>query len=241
MTNPLIVLFDFDGIVITQRSLEYTAIKFFQSKFYKWKNIEKLRPIDIARLFEESDSSNRIKALVKIFKVYKEYIPSRWRRVLFFYRFRKMYPKYEIYETLKPNLDEILIKFKEKDIIMGIVSNTSSERLSEFRKLLELDKFFTTYITRDDTPQRKPTAYPIYIALLQIKKRLGVSISKENVYLIGDLPSDIKCAQNAGVKSIALLSGHGRKTDLENAQPDIILQNFQDILTINPFKKLLLD
>jgi HAD superfamily hydrolase (TIGR01549 family) len=241
MTYPFIILFDFDGVVITQRALEYSAIKFFQNEFFGWKNIDKLRPIDIARLFEESDSNNRIKAIIRAFKNYKDYIPSRWKRILFFYKYRRIYPKYEIYETLKPHLEDILIKLKTRGVIMGIVSNSTSNRLSYFREKLKLDSYFTVYISRDDTPKRKPTAYPVYTALLQIKREFGISIKKEKVFLLGDLPSDIKCAQNAGIKSIALLSGHGRREDLENTEPDVILENIQDIITIEPFKKLLLD
>ena len=52
------------------------------------------------------------------------------------------------------------------------------------------------------------------------------------MYLIGDLPTDIECAINAGVKSIALLSGHGTQTDLEMANPSVILREIKEILEI---------
>ena len=61
------------------------------------------------------------------------------------------------------------------------------------------------------------------------------------MFLIGDLPTDIECANNAGIVSIALLSGHGTKTGLENANPSIVLSEIKEILEIDPFKKLLLD
>ena len=241
MTHPPIVLFDFDGVVITQKALEFTALKYFRKSFYNWKNTESLRLIDFARLFEEADSSNKLKAFFNAFRVYRNYIPSRWKRILFFIKFRRTYPKYEKYETLKPNLEGILRELKKCGVIFGIVSNTSTERLELFRKKLNLDDFFSVYISRDDTMERKPHAYPVLIALKQIKQFLKVSIDKNNVYLIGDLPTDIECASNAGVKSVALLSGHGTKTGLETANPTIILQDIKDILELDPFKKLLLD
>ena len=241
MTYPLILLFDFDGVVITQKALEFTALKFLKKEFYNWKNTESLRLIDFARLFEESDSSNRLKALFNVYRVYKNYIPSRWRRILFFIKFRRTYPKYEKYETLKPNLKDTLLELKKKGVIFGIVSNTSGERLAFFRKKLNLDEYFSVYVTRDDSVIRKPNAYPVLIALRQFKKILNVPIDKSKVYLIGDLPTDIECAINAGVKSIALLSGHGTQCDLEMANPTIILQEIKDILEIDPFKNLLLD
>jgi len=241
MTHPPILLFDFDGVVITQKALEFTASVYLKKRFYNWRNTESLRLIDIARLFEEADSSNKLKAFFNVFRVYKNYIPSRWKRILFFIKFRRTYPKYEKYETLKPNLEVIMRELKKCGIIFGIVSNTSTERLELFRKRLNLDDFFSVYISRDDTAVRKPHGYPVLVALIQIKQFLKVSINKNNVYLIGDLPTDIECALNAGVKSIALLSGHGTKTGLEKANPTIILREIKDILELDPFKKLLLD
>lgn len=241
MSHSPILLFDFDGVIITQKALEYTALKYLRKKIYKWQNTENLRLIDLARLFEEADSKNRIKALLKVYRVYKHYIPSRWRRILFFIRFRRSYPKYEKYETLTQNLEKVLIKLKKGGFPLGIVSNTSGERLNDFRRRLNLDKFFSVFISRDDTPYRKPNAYPIIAALKKIKKEVKISsINKENVFYIGDLPPDIECAKNAGVNSIALLSGHGNKYDLEKSNPMIILQDIENLLEIEPFKKYLI-
>ena len=241
MTHPLILLFDFDGVVITQKALEFTALIYLKKRFYNWKNTEPLRLIDFARLFEEADSSNKLKAFSNIYCAFKDYIPSRWKRILFFIKFRSTFPKYEKYEALKPNLESILKELKKRGVIFGIVSNTSGERLQFFRNRLNLDDFFSVFVSRDDTPIRKPHGHPVIVALMQIKQILKIPIDKEKVYLIGDLPTDIECAINAGVKSIALLSGHGTKTDLEKANPSIVLQEIKDILEIDPFKKLLLD
>ncbi len=240
MAHPPILLFDFDGCVITQKSLEYAALVHLKKNFYNWRNIESLRLIDIARLFEEADSKNKIKAIINVYRVFKNYIPSRWKRILFFIRFRRLYPKYEIYETLKPKLREILTDLQKVGVKFGIVSNTSGERLTIFRNRLNLDEYFSVYVSRDDTPVRKPDGHPVIIALQQLKKDIGTPIEKNNVYLIGDLPTDIECAHNAGVKSIALLSGHGTKLSLEKANPTITLRDIEDILEIDPFKKLLL-
>ncbi|MBA7690827.1 Phosphoglycolate phosphatase [subsurface metagenome] len=113
MSYPPIVLFDFDGVIITQKALEYTAS--------------------------------------------------------FFLKFRRMYPKYEKYETLKPNLEEVLIKFKKSEFLLGIVSNTNKRRLDSFKQKLNLGKYFSVFVSRDDTLYRKPHPYPIITALKQFK------------------------------------------------------------------------
>jgi len=241
MSHQPIVLFDFDGVIITQKSLEYTASVFLKKSFYNWRNTENLRLIDLARMFEEADSKNRVKALLRIVKVYKQYIPRLWKRLLFFIKFRKTYPKYEKYETLKPNLENLLIKLKENKFILGIVSNTRGNRLDHFILKFELNKYFSVFISRDDTPYRKPNPYPIYAALKEIKKDFKLLIDNNDVYYVGDLPHDVQCAKNAEINSIALLSGHGTKESLENSKPSIILKDIKDILEFEPFKKFLLD
>ncbi len=241
MTFPPIILFDFDGVIITQKSLEYTALHYLRKKFYKWQNTKNLRLIDLARLFEESDSKNKLVAFYRINKVFQHIIPSILRRNMFFFKFRRMYPKYEKYESLKPNLKEVLIKLKKNNFILGIVSNTSKRRLDLFRQKLNLNKYFSLYVSRDDTPFRKPSPYPIMIALNKIKKNHNYSINKKNVYYVGDLPADIECAKNAQIKSIALLSGHGTNKGLENSGPTLLLQDIKKILEIKEFKKFLLD
>jgi len=62
-----------------------------------------------------------------------------------------------------------------------------------------------------------------------------------NVYYVGDLPHDIDCAKNAGVNSIALLSGHGTRKGLEKSSPTYLLPDIKNLLEIEELKKLLLD
>lgn len=241
MLNPPVLLFDFDGVIITQKALEYTALKLLKNKFYRFRNIENLRLIDFARLFEEADTENRVKALIRAYKVYKKYIPSKWRRIVFFMKFKRAYPIYEKYETLKPNLEKVLKKLIAKEFPLGIVSNTSEARLNFFKIKLNLDKYFSIYISRDNSPYRKPNPYPVHLALNQIKSKFNFPIIKQNVYFVGDLPTDIETAKNAGIRSIALLSGHGVKEDLEKTKPTIILPNIEALLEFEPIKKFLLD
>ena len=173
--------------------------------------------------------------------MYKSYIPSLWRRIVFFIKFRRTYPKFEEHETLKPNLEDVLKKLKKRNFILGIVSYTRRERMKSFIEKFNLERFFSVFISRDDTPYRKPDPYPIYAALNVIKKKFKISIEKEKVYYIGDLPHDIQCAKNAEINSIASLSGHGTEKSLRDSRPTFLIQDSKEILDIEPFKKFLLD
>lgn len=241
MPHPPIVLFDFDGVVITHTSLELAALKQLKNKWYKWQNIEKMRLIDFARILEQSDSENKFKAYKNLFKNYRKIIPNPLKIIIFFIRFRLQYPKLEkIYETLKPNLENVLKILKENNIPTGIVSNTQKKRLAFFTEKFNLSQYFAVIMSRSDAPSRKPNPLPILLALKTIKNTYGFSkIEKSRVYFIGDLPTDIKCAKNAGINSIAILSGHGLKKDLERENPSIILENSQQLLEIEMIKKYL--
>ena len=161
--------------------------------------------------------------------------------MLFFIKFKGSYPKYEEHETLKPNLENVLINLKANNFILGIVSNTRRERMKNFIKKFNLERFFSVFISRDDTPHRKPDPYPIYAALKVIKRDFKISIQKDRVFYIGDLPHDIQCAKNAGINSIASLSGHGTEKSLRNSRPTFLIQDVKEILELEPFKKFLLD
>ena len=240
MSQTPILLFDFDGVIITHKALDYAALIFSRKKFYRWKNLNSLRLIDFARLFEESDSKNRFKAIFQAYKAYAPYIPSRWRRIIFFIKFRRFYPKYEKYETINPNLYKILPRLKSANFLLGIVSNTTKKRLMKFKDKLNLDEFFSVFISRNDTPYRKPNPYPIYFALYNLEKEHHVKVIRDQIYYLGDLPTDIQTAKNANINSIAVLSGHGRKTDLEKTEPTFILKNMSNLLDLGPIQKFLL-
>jgi HAD superfamily hydrolase (TIGR01549 family) len=240
MSQTPILLFDFDGVIITHKALEYAALIYSRKKFYGWRNLNTLRLIDFARLFEESDSKNRFKAISQANRAYAPYIPSRWRRLVFFIKYRSFYPRYEKYEDIEPNLQKILPILKSTNIPLGIVSNTTKERLTYFKNKLNLEDFFSVFISRDDTPYRKPNPYPIYLALNKLKKKYNIKIDKNQIYFVGDLPSDIQTAKNANINSIAVLSGHGRKKDLKKTEPTIIIKTLSDLLDLEPIKKFLL-
>jgi len=241
MDHLPIILFDFDGVILTQKALEYAALIHLR-RDYGWQNTENMRLIDFAKIFELSDTEKWLKSLTNIHHAYKRYIPKRWKRILYFTRFNRDFQKYEkIYESLKPNLEGVLNKLKNNNFPLGIVSNTAGRRLNYFKKKLNLEQYFTVFISRDDYRFNKPHPYPIIMALKLIKDKFNFPrIDKQNVYFIGDLPTDIQCGRAANVNTIALLSGHGTKLELRKSNPTFMLNDHNELLEIEPFKKLLL-
>ncbi|MGQ4875475.1 MAG: HAD family hydrolase [Promethearchaeia archaeon] len=241
MHNP-IILFDFDGVILTQRGLEYAALILKRDNWFDWQNNEKLRLIDYARIFEEADLFGKRESMKALNRTYQIYIPNRFKRWIFFSKFRRKFQRFEkIYDSLRPGLKEILELLKKREIPMGIISNTSKKRLNYFKKKFNLESYFSIFLSREDTKNyKKPHPYAIYLALKKIKDKFNFKkIHLDNVFFIGDLPSDIKCAKAAGVNSVAVLSGHGRKKDLLNLKPDYVIQDAKDIINIESLKKFL--
>jgi HAD superfamily hydrolase (TIGR01549 family) len=241
--HPPIVLFDFDGIVITHKALEYTALYYLKKEWYDWQNVEGLRLIDFARFFEESDTDDGWQAIKAISKAYKHYIPNRFKRFLFFGKFGRRYRMFEkIYEQINPGLEDILANFKKYGIPMGIVTSSNRKRIKYFRKKFQLDDYFNVYITREDVQFKKPNPYPIILALKLIKDKFEFKgIDRNKVFFIGDLPSDIHCAKAAKINSIALLSGHGTERHLRKSNPTYIIQDIKQLLKLDIFKKFILE
>jgi phosphoglycolate phosphatase-like HAD superfamily hydrolase len=64
-------------------------------------------------------------------------------------------------------------------------------------------------------------------AIGQTKKRFG-NIAKSNVFVVGDTPRDILAAKEAGVKVIAVATGHVSSRELRSHNPDHLLEDLKN-------------
>ena len=83
------------------------------------------------------------------------------------------------------------------------------------------ETFVCPHSKEDNCKCRKPKPYFLFRAA----QKYGINLSKS--FIIGDHPSDIYCAENAGAKGIYLFTGHGIKHLHEFAKkpvcrPDIL-------------------
>lgn len=57
------------------------------------------------------------------------------------------------------------------------------------------------------------------------KARNDFEIDMDNSYFVGDRSSDIKCGENAGIRTVLLESGYGTKKMEEKVKPDFAFDN----------------
>jgi HAD superfamily hydrolase (TIGR01509 family) len=140
---------------------------------------------------------------------------------------REMYPRvFENMVDVMPGAEHLLKKLHERKVKLGLVTSTLG-RFIEF-KLIPLKKcgvrdLFHTVITLDDVKKRKPSGDP----LLACAKRLGQN--PERCAYVGDAAGDIVAGKEAGMKTIAVLSGLDDYETLKREDPDVILESVSQL------------
>ncbi|MDF1881438.1 HAD-IA family hydrolase, partial [Sulfurimonas sp. MAG313] len=91
---------------------------------------------------------------------------------------------------------------------LGIVTTKTGSFSKDLMTHFGVMDVFEVLIGRENVKEPKPHAEPILKALEQM------NVGLEEVWMIGDTRLDIASAQNAGVKSVAVLSGYDTKEEL---------------------------
>ncbi len=127
-----------------------------------------------------------------------------------------------------PNSKSIIKKLKTKHDL-AIFTNSSSKTIKRDISLLGLNNF-SLILSEEDVVKKKPSGEGI------LKIISTLQIPKNKVYYVGDTVSDILAANDAGCKSIVLLSGMGTKVQLSRAKPNYMFKNLSEMT--NYFMKL---
>ena len=91
---------------------------------------------------------------------------------------------------------ELLEALKQAGYRMAIVTSRTRESATRYLNMFGLAGYFEDMVSCEDTDIHKPNPEPILLCL----DKLG--IEKAEAIMVGDSPFDIKCANNAGVKSV---------------------------------------
>ncbi len=124
-----------------------------------------------------------------------------------------------------PGVRPLLVKLKEKGLLLGIVSD--APRLRAWLRLTEmgLSVFFDEVITLDDSGKLKPDPKPFQLAL----KKFGVKASE--IVFVGDNPErDIRGANKAGF--FTALAKYGQIFKSKKSEADFELKKPLDLLKV---------
>ena len=123
---------------------------------------------------------------------------------------------------------EVLSELTAKNIKLGLITNKPRRFTLPLLKTLNIAHYFSDILCGDDLEFKKPHPLPVLTALENL------SVNSEETLMVGDSISDIKSAQGAGVRSVAVTYGynHGVSiTDKSNGvMADVFIDEIQQLL-----------
>jgi phosphoglycolate phosphatase len=124
---------------------------------------------------------------------------------------------------LFPGVQELLETLEDQDYLMAIATAKSRGGLRTDLERSGLERFFHSTRTVDEAPSK-----PNPGMLLDILDELGASPGES--LMIGDTVHDLAMAANAGVSSVAVLTGCETRQALEPWSPEICLESVTGLL-----------
>ena len=184
------VFFDFDGVLIDSLPAMKPAWESVQSNFnvdVDFENYSKFIGLPFEDILENL-SINR--------SIHKE-IKSHYSKIAVLNRRRI---------KLNPYTRKILDWLKLKNIRTAIVTSKDLTRTTQLVEMFDID--IDLIITPEQTKQGKPHPEPI----LHAAKLLGLQVNE--IIFVGDMLSDMKCAQSANCYYLHYLEGYQRKANI---------------------------
>ncbi len=122
-----------------------------------------------------------------------------------------------------PGIPGLLTEFQRDGYPMAVLSNKTHDFTATIVRTVFPSVHFTTVLGQEDHRPQKP--HPAGAMLIADAFGTG----PENCILIGDSTMDLETAQNAGMRSIAVLWGYHDREHLEAADPTHIVGNVAEL------------
>jgi len=117
--------------------------------------------------------------------------------------------------TLLPDAYEA-VKLASSFARLGIVTTKTTLYTIPLLKNFKIFDYFETIIGRQEVTNPKPHPEPIQKAM----QSMNIT-AENNIYMVGDTKLDLISAKEAGVKSVGVLCGYGKKEDLKEYTQEI--------------------
>ena len=121
-----------------------------------------------------------------------------------------------------PGVRDVLEQLASKGVILGVCTNKPHKMSNLVLDALGLGHFFKAVIGGDALAVRKPDGRHVHAVLD------GMTASPAAAAFVGDSPTDMKAARNAGLPSIAVSYGYSI-VGPENLDADILIPEFSEL------------
>lgn len=133
----------------------------------------------------------------------------------------KNYGRFSVEADFFEGCREMLAELKQHGVSLGIVTSRCQEEYDRYFRSFHLENIFDCIICADDTDRHKPDPEPLFT----YTQKAGVDRSA--CIYVGDMPTDMECAQNAGIASgFAAWNHSGKQYD----KADFVFRSPQDLL-----------
>jgi pyrophosphatase PpaX len=106
---------------------------------------------------------------------------------------------------------------------LGLVTSGDRDRVTRQLRVFELTRVFRARVCGGDTPEKKPHAAPLRLALKKMK------LHPTQCVYVGDTPQDLAMAKAAGMRGIAVLGPFPTEKSLRAAKPEFLLDRLTDL------------
>ncbi|MFX0028085.1 MAG: HAD family hydrolase [Candidatus Hermodarchaeota archaeon] len=131
--------------------------------------------------------------------------------------------------SIYDGIDNLIKKIHDKKLKLAILTNNKSQYAEEVLEKFNLTKYFDTIIGFNEVSEVKPSPEGI----LKIIEKWKVKPSE--AIFIGDMTTDVDAGKSANVKMICVASGLAKKESLLNHNPDIFVDNTEQLIKLFGF------
>jgi pyrophosphatase PpaX len=133
------------------------------------------------------------------------------------------YSKNHHMADIYPGIKELLDYIKSKQILLSIFTGKGREAATITLKILEIYIYFDLIVTGDDVMEHKPSPEGI------IKFIAHYNLKRERVLMVGDSPSDILAAHEAGVKIASVVWDSYAKDEVLRLNSDYVFETVEEL------------
>jgi phosphoglycolate phosphatase len=138
--------------------------------------------------------------------------------------------RYRVYPVVHTRpyvgVPELISHLADAGVRLGVLSNKPHDLTSRIVREFWPDGVFATVVGYQDEARRKPSP----ALLLDICRTLAVSPAE--LWVVGDTPTDVATARNAGAPVVGVTWGFRTRADLEQAVPDHIIDRPAELLAL---------
>lgn len=124
------------------------------------------------------------------------------------------------------NVELVLKNLEEFGCVMSIVTSKRKVLAKRGLELFDLLKYFNKVIACEDTIKHKPEPDPILKALSELNAK------PEMALMVGDSEYDIKCAKNAGIRSVFVSWSEAGIHQNHDIEADYIINDIVQLIDI---------